>query len=53
MSRFDGSDILIFFGMILMGYGLYLIWQPLTPLIIGLIIFGLGVFGAWKKGPIK
>lgn len=54
MSKyFDGSDILILIGMILISYGLYLIWLPLIPVVIGALIFMIGLMGAWRKGKIK
>lgn len=53
MKWIDGNDILIFVGLVFMGYGLYLIWIPLTPLVIGLLLVLFGVIGAWRKGPNK
>lgn len=49
-GKIDGNDILIFIGLILVGYGLYLIWLPLAPLIIGILLFIIGAIGAYNKG---
>lgn len=53
MSRFDGFDILIFVGLIFVGYGLYLLRQPLTSLIVGAGLMAVGIIGAWIKGHKK
>lgn len=50
MSKIDINDVLIFGGLILMGFGLYLIWPPLTPLVIGSVLLAMGVMGTWRKG---
>jgi hypothetical protein len=47
------NDILIFIGLVLVGYGLYLIWMPLVPLVIGALLFLVGIIGIWRKGSIK
>lgn len=49
-GRFDGNDILILFGLILLSYGLYLIWLPLIPVVDGFLLLVIGLMGAYKKG---
>lgn len=53
MSRLDGNDILIFAGMVFVGYGLYLIGQPIPFLVFGVILMTIGLIGAYKKGQTK
>ena len=50
IKRIDGVDILILLGFGLIGYGIYLIWPPLTPLILGALMLIIGLFGAFRKG---
>ncbi len=50
IKRIDGNDILILIGFGLTGYGIYLIWPPLTPLILGALMLIIGLFGAFRKG---
>jgi len=52
-GKIDINDILIFIGLILVGYGLYLIRLPLIPIGIGLMLWIMGVLGAWRKGSNK
>lgn len=49
-GRFDGNDILILVGLILLSYGLYLIWLPLIPVVDGFLLLVIGLMGAYKKG---
>jgi hypothetical protein len=50
MSRIDGNDVLIVTGLGSLGYGLYLIWPPLTPIILGALLLIIGLTGAFRKG---
>ena len=50
IKRVDGNDLFIFIGFGLTGYGIYLIWPPLTPLIMGALMLVIGLFGAFRKG---
>ncbi len=50
LKRIDGSDVMIIAGFGVMGYGLYLIYPPLTPLVIGIIMLLIGLWGAFRKG---
>jgi len=45
-----GNDILIIVGLGLTGFGLYLIYPPLTPLVMGLILLVIGLWGSVRKG---
>jgi len=49
-GRIDGNDILILFGLILLSYGLYLIWLPLIPVVDGFLLLVMGLMGAYRKG---
>jgi hypothetical protein len=49
-GRIDGNDILILFGLILLSYGLYLIWLPLIPVVDGFLLLVMGLIGAYRKG---
>ncbi|MBT2215844.1 hypothetical protein KK120_08780 [Virgibacillus dakarensis] len=40
------SDIFILLGLILLGIGLYIISPPIMFIVIGLVIFLIGLFGA-------
>jgi hypothetical protein len=53
IKRIDGNDILVLLGFSLTGIGLYLIWPPLTPLILGALMLIIGLFGALRKGASK
>ncbi len=53
IKRIDGIDILILLGFGLVGYGIYLMWPPLTPLILGALMLIIGLFGALRKGASK
>ena len=53
IKRIDGNDIFILIGFGLIGYGIYLIWPPLTPLILGALMLIIGIFGALRKGANK
>ncbi len=50
IKRVDGNDFLILLGFGLTGYGIYLIWPSLTPLILGALMLVIGLFGAFRKG---
>jgi hypothetical protein len=52
-GKVDGNDLFIIIGFGLVGYGIYLIWPPLTPLILGALMLIIGLFGALRKGAIK
>ncbi len=53
MNRIDGNDVLIVSGLGLLGYGLYLIWPPLMPLVTGGLLLFIGLLGAFRKGADK
>jgi hypothetical protein len=53
MSRIGAMDILIFAGMIFVGYGLYLIGDPIPILAFGAGLMAIGLVGAYKKGQSK
>jgi hypothetical protein len=50
MSRIDGLDVLIIAGMIFIGYGLYLIDDPIIIMVTGGVLMAIGMVGAWIKG---
>ena len=49
IKRIDGNDALIVLGFGLLGYGLWLVWEPLTPLVLGALMLGIGLIGAIRK----
>ncbi len=50
IKRVDGNDLLILLGFGSVGYGIYLMSPPLTPLIMGALMLVIGLFGAFRKG---
>lgn len=48
----DLSDIFIIIGLILLGIGLYLISPPIMFIVIGTVIFLIGLLGA-RNTPAK
>lgn len=46
----DIFDFLSFFGLVLMAIGLYFVYPPLALMVPGVLVFGLGVVGAWQRG---
>ena len=50
IKKVDGNDLLIITGFLILGFGIYLIWPPLTPLILGALMLIIGLFGAFRKG---
>lgn len=48
----DLSDILIVIGLILLGIGLYIVSPPIMFVVIGLVIFLIGLLGA-RNTPVK
>lgn len=50
----DLSDILILLGLILLGIGLYIVSPPIMFIVIGTVVFLIGIIGARKpKGDAK
>jgi hypothetical protein len=50
LTRLDVSDALTFMGLALVGYGIYLISFPVALIVVGSILFLIGIFTAfpWK-----
>lgn len=46
LSEIDFSDVLIFIGLALAGYGISLISVPATWIVVGIVLFLLGIFTA-------
>ncbi len=47
MSRlrlpFDVADIFAVLGLLLLGYGLTLVWEPLAPIVVGTLLIAYAV----------
>ncbi len=47
MSRlslpFDLADIFAVIGLVLLGYGLLRVWEPLAPIVVGSLLIGYAV----------
>ena len=49
IKRIESNDIFLIVGFLVMGYGLYLIWPPLTPLVMGFLLIIISIVGHWSK----
>jgi len=43
MSRLDVADIFAVLGLLLLGYGLTLVWEPLAPIVVGVLLIAYAV----------
>lgn len=50
IRKVDPYDILAFLGLGLLGYGLQMISVALALCVIGGVLLGVGLLGAWRKG---
>lgn len=46
-APFDGTDFLIFMGLLLVGAGVALMHIPSALIVVGVVITGIGLWGAW------
>jgi len=44
LKNIDISDLLILIGLLIVGYGLYIIYSPLTILLVGIVLVVFGYF---------
>ena len=44
LKNIDISDLLILIGLLIVGYGLYIIYSPLTILLVGIVVAVFGYF---------
>jgi hypothetical protein len=49
-NRADTSDMLAFSGLAMAGAGLWMISLPLALVVVGAVLFGLGLFTAFPRG---
>lgn len=49
----DGNDVLVFTGLSMLGAGLWMVSPELMLCVLGVLLAGAGLLGAWKKGEVK
>ena len=47
-QRLDAWDLAALVGLFVIGYGLFLWAPPFGVIFVGLVIFGLGVWGSYR-----
>jgi hypothetical protein len=50
LKRIDRYDVLAFCGLGALAYGLYLVAPALAWIVVGVVLLGVGVLGAARKG---
>lgn len=43
LNFFDARDIFVFGGLLILGFGAGMVYEPMTPIVIGAGMFWLGV----------